>query len=249
MAPHLVLAHGFTQTARSWDTMRRHLATRLPDARCTAVDMPGHGEAGDVHTDVWGAADHLVAHGLEGVYVGYSMGGRVALHAALIHPGHVQALVLIGATPGIESDRERAERRAGDEELAGRIERDGVPSFVEWWLQNPLFAGLDPEAAMVADRCRNTPEGLASSLRLAGTGTQEPLWDRLSELTCPALLIVGEHDTKFRAIADRMATEAPTATVATIAGVGHSAHLEDPAATTAALGDWFDQLTATGPDR
>lgn len=242
MPAHLVLAHGFTQTARSWDVMRERFADRIPGVAITSVDLPGHGEADDVATDLWGSADHLVAHGLDGVYVGYSMGGRVALHAALIHPSRVRALILIGATPGIEDDRERQERRAGDEELAARIERDGVPAFVDWWLQNPLFAGLQPEAAMIADRCRNTAGGLASSLRLSGTGTQEPLWDRLPQITCPILMIVGERDAKFRAIAERMAAEATRATVVIIPEVGHSAHLEDPDTTATAIADWVAQL-------
>ncbi|MEM1333051.1 MAG: alpha/beta fold hydrolase [Actinomycetota bacterium] len=237
--PHLVLAHGFTQTARSWDVMCAHLAIRLDDATFSAVDLPGHGSAADERTDLWGAADHLVAHGLDGIYVGYSMGGRIALHAALIHPGRVQALVLIGATPGIDDPTARARRREGDEELARRVERDGVESFVEWWLQNPLFAGLDRSAAMVEDRCRNTPAGLASSLRTVGTGTQEPLWDRLAEIDCPMLLVVGEHDEKFRAIAERMTVEALDATLAVVPGCGHSAHLEAPDETAGIIASWL----------
>lgn len=239
ISPHFVLAHGFTQTARSWDTVRSLLASRMPDATYTAVDMPGHGDAGDVRGDLWAAADHLVDVGGSGVVIGYSMGGRVALHAAIARPDDVDRLVLIGATAGIESDRDRSARRAADEEIARRIERDGVPSFVDWWLQNPLFAGLDDASAQREDRCRNTVEGLTSSLRSCGTGTQEPLWDRLAGVDIPTLILVGEHDAKFRALGERLEASLPRAAMVTIDHAGHSVHLEQPAATTDAIVSWL----------
>ena len=46
------------------------------------------------------------------------------------------------------------------------------------WLDSPMFAGIGPSANGFDERLRNTGPGLASSLRLAGTGTQQPLWER-----------------------------------------------------------------------
>ncbi len=99
-----MLAHGFTQTGRSWDTVARLIADRVTDADIVAVDMPGHGSAADVRADLWQSADRLTQLGGPATYVGYSMGGRVALHAALAHPAVVERLVLIGATAGIDDD-------------------------------------------------------------------------------------------------------------------------------------------------
>ncbi len=236
----LILAHGFTQTARSWRPVEQLLEQHSidPDS-IRSVDMPGHGTATDVRADLWESADHLVSAGGSGTYVGYSMGGRVALHAALSHPDQVEQLVLIGATPGIVDDVERRARRVADEQLADHIIDVGVESFIDEWLSNPLFAGLQKESAMRKDRLRNTAVGLASSLRLAGTGTQDPLWDRLREISCPVLLVVGADDAKFRAIAKQMADQLPDASVAVIDGSGHSAHLERPTATVDALIGWL----------
>jgi 2-succinyl-6-hydroxy-2,4-cyclohexadiene-1-carboxylate synthase len=195
-----------------------------------------------VSGDLWAAADHLVAHGGRGTYIGYSMGGRVCLHAALAHPSEVQRVVLIGATPGIEDPDERHRRRAADEALADRIEAIGVDAFLAEWLTNPLFAGLSAEAADVADRRRNTALGLVSSLRTSGTGTQEPLWGRLAEIQRPVLLLVGERDAKFTAIAERMDAALPTSDLRVIRDAGHSVHLERPAATVTAILDWVDRL-------
>lgn len=236
----LTLAHGFTQTSRSWT----HIVELLADAGfdpagLDAVDLPGHGDADALRTDLWGSADHLVAAGGTGTYVGYSMGGRVALHAALAHRDSVERLVLIGATPGIADAAERRSRRVADEALAVHIEAVGVAAFIDEWLSNPLFAGLTEKTAQREDRLRNTPRGLASSLRMTGTGTQEPLWDRLSEIKCPVLLIVGTADLKFAAIADLMAQRLADATIVGIDGARHSAHLEQPETTVDALVEWL----------
>ena len=223
----MLLAHGFTQTAQSWSPVQHLLRAR------------GHGSADDVRADLWGSADHLVAAGGRTTYIGYSMGGRVGLHAALAHPDEVERLVLIGATAGIDNADARAQRRTDDELLADRIGTIGVEAFIDEWLQNPLFAGLTPNQALREDRLHNPADGLASSLRLAGTGTQAPLWDRLIEISCPVLLLVGQHDQKFRAIAERMATALPNAELRAIDDAGHSVHLEQPERIVDALVDWM----------
>lgn len=238
MTSRLVFAHGFTQTSRSWDDLRGRLA-RAGITDTVAVDLPGHGSAATIARDLWGCADHLVDTGGPGVYVGYSMGGRIALHAALAHPTAVERLVLIGATAGIDDDGERASRRDADEALAERIAAIGVTRFVDEWLASPLFAGLDEPGAQREDRRRNSASGLASSLRLAGTGTQDPLWDRLHEVEQPVLVVVGAHDDKFRRIGERMVDGLPHATLRVVDGAGHSVHLERPVATAAALVDWL----------
>ena len=234
----MLLAHGFTQTAQSWSPVQHLLRARGFDD-IKAIDLPGHGSADDVRADLWGSADHLVAAGGRTTYIGYSMGGRIGLHAALAHPHEVERLVLIGATAGIDNADARAQRRTDDELLADRIGTIGVEAFIDEWLQNPLFAGLTPNQALREDRLHNTADGLASSLRLAGTGTQAPLWDRLIEISCPVLLLVGQHDQKFRAIAERMATALPNAELRAIDDAGHSVHLEQPERIVDALVDWM----------
>jgi 2-succinyl-6-hydroxy-2,4-cyclohexadiene-1-carboxylate synthase len=171
------------------------------------------------------------------VLAGYSMGGRVALHAALARPQLVQRLVLVGASPGLASERERAERRAADEALADRIEEIGVEAFAAEWAALPLWEGQSERvrAAANADRLRNTAGGLAAALRGLGTGTLPSLWERLPELACPVTLLAGERDAKFRAIADRMAERLPQAEVVAVSGAGHAAQLERPDLVAAAL--------------
>jgi 2-succinyl-6-hydroxy-2,4-cyclohexadiene-1-carboxylate synthase len=227
----VVLVHGFTQTAASMAP----LAARLRDRgrgrfQVVRPDLPGHGGSGAVRVPMGEAARLLGEAGGGAAYLGYSLGGRVCLRLAVEQPELVRALILIGASPGLERERERAERRAADERLAVELERGGVAPFLDRWLAGPLFATLPAAAAQYEERLANSADGLAAALRLLGTGTQPPLWHRLAELPMPVLLLAGALDGKFSALATRMAaTIGSNARVELVAGAGHAAHLERPA--------------------
>jgi 2-succinyl-6-hydroxy-2,4-cyclohexadiene-1-carboxylate synthase len=200
--------------------------------------LPGHGGEGSVKRSFEEAAVALAeAVGPPaGVWVGYSMGGRFALRIALDRPELVRGLVLLGATAGLADPTDRAARVARDEQLASGLERKGLERFLTGWLTQPLLKRLPTEAAGMDERRRNTVEGLASALRCHGTGAQQPLWDRLSELRMPVLLMAGEHDESFTALAFRMAAAiGGSAEMSIVPGAGHAAHLERPAAFAALL--------------
>jgi 2-succinyl-6-hydroxy-2,4-cyclohexadiene-1-carboxylate synthase len=237
--PPVVLVHGFTQTGRSWRSVANLLAALNT---FTLIDAPGHGGSAAIHADLWEGARLLGATGGRAGYVGYSMGGRLCLHLALAQPERVERLVLIGASPGIEDPHQRALRRAADETLAQRVEAEGVAAFVDWWLSQPLFVRLPADAAGRAERLTNTSAGLASSLRLAGTGNQEPLWARLPELTMPVLIVVGELDASYADIGRRMTARiGSNAELVLIPSAGHACHLERPNAFCTVLADFLQE--------
>lgn len=241
--PRLVLAHGFTQNRQCWAGFADALAERY---ELVLVDLPGHGLSGHDDVDLWEAADLLVDIGGRATYVGYSMGGRIGLHAALRHPDSVERLAVIGATAGIDTEAERAARRDADDALAVRLLDIGLRAFLDRWLANPLFAGLPAEAACRPQRESNRPEGLAASLRACGTGTQEPLWAELAGLRQPLLAIAGSDDHKFTELGQRLVAAAGTATGSPalfhrVPG-SHAVHLEAPRAVARAISDWLDQL-------
>jgi 2-succinyl-6-hydroxy-2,4-cyclohexadiene-1-carboxylate synthase len=221
----VILLHGFTHTGHSWDPVVAAVGERY---RPVAPDIRGHGSAADrVPVTLDAVIDDVASIGPERfTLVGYSMGGRIALHAALALPGRVERLVLIGASPGIADPAERAGRREADERLADEIEGMTIEEFAERWGANPVLAG-QPEWVH-EDRLRNTPAALARALRGLGTGALPSLWDRLGELPMPVVLIVGERDQKFRAIAEQMAAAIVHAEVIVTPGNGHAVHLEAP---------------------
>ncbi|MFA5564765.1 MAG: alpha/beta fold hydrolase [Acidimicrobiia bacterium] len=235
--PRLVLVHGFTQTGRCWGEIGTQLSR---DHEVIFLDAPGHGGSSEVEVDLVEGGNLIGEAGGIGTYVGYSMGGRFVLHTALQSPHLVQGLVLVGATAGLKSKEERTARLDDDETRARRIEQIGVQAFLDEWLALPLFGGLSEAAAARSERLANTAAGLASSLRLAGTGTQQPSWDQLHTLNMPTLIIAGAHDTKFGALGERMAEAiGSNATFATVDGAGHTAHLEQPEAFMALLEPWL----------
>lgn len=235
--PRLVLVHGFSQTSAHWREVAGVLAV---DHEVVRVDAPGHGASAHLRADMVEGADLLAATGGRGTYLGYSMGGRLCLHLALARPDLVSGLVVVGATAGIDDPAERRRRIDADEGLARRLEEEGLVAFLARWLAQPLFAGLDEEAADVAARRQNTVAGLADSLRRSGTGAQEPLWTRLGELAMPVLVVAGGQDERFVALARRLAgTVGDNAEMALVAGAGHSAHLEAPPAFLELLRPWL----------
>ena len=222
----VVLVHGFTQTLASMEPLAARLRDRYQVVR---VDLPGHGGSPAPRSSFEDAAAALGEAGGRAAYLGYSLGGRLCLRLALDRPDLVRALILVGASPGLDDPAERAARRASDAELAAEIERAGVERFLDRWLAQPLFATLPAERAGRADRLTNEAANLAESLRRHGTGAQQPLWDRLPTLRAPVLLLAGAADAKFSALAGRMAAAiGPTARVALLPGAGHAAHLERP---------------------
>ncbi len=243
--PPIVLLHGFTGDASTMRVLTERLAV---DHTVVVPNLIGHGAstgpAGNYSVDAMAeqvlAALDRIGHGAPYDIVGYSMGGRVALTMACRFPGQVASLSLIGASAGLSTEDERAEREAADARLAASILADGLDAFVDSWMANPLFAtqsrlGDEFLAAARDQRLQNSPEELAKSLRGAGTGTMQPLHGLLDRCLMPIALIVGSDDSKFREIAGGLAPAMPDAEVVVIEGAGHAAHLEQPDAVVEAI--------------
>jgi len=189
-----VLVPGFTQTAASWRGVRRILEE---SCEVVTLDVP--------ERDTFAStAISLGGQGGRGVYVGYSMGGRLALHVAL-------------------------ERVAEDEARAVAVERDGVDAFLDAWLAQPLFASVPPDAPGLAERRGLSERYLAHCLRVLGTGAMEPMWDRLAELEMPIALVTGKTDAKFEKIALTMLERFRGEVVHVRLDGGHAVPLEQPA--------------------
>lgn len=193
--------------------------------------------------------DEIVAATAPGdALVGYSMGGRLALHAALREPAKLGALVLVGVSAGIEDRREREDRRRSDEALAEWMERHSIEEVVERWERQPLFQTQPDELRerQHPGRLSHDPRLLAQLLRSAGQGALEPVWDRLEGLRCPVLLTAGEQDRRYATAARRMAAEIPHARVRPIADAGHAPQLEQPVATRELLVEFLDEHLVDG---
>jgi 2-succinyl-6-hydroxy-2,4-cyclohexadiene-1-carboxylate synthase len=236
----LFLLHGFTGSSGTWSPV---LPDLVRDHHILAIDLVGHGKsaapADNARYAFCAAVDDLAAVAEEldvqrASWLGYSLGGRLALGVAIRHPQRVAALVLESATAGVRDETERTRRRASDNALASRIEQSGIESFVAEWEALPMWSSqrsLAPNvlAALRQRRLANNPVGLANSLRGMGQGAQPSLWDRLGEVRATTLLIAGAQDPKFARIAAEMQESIPDAELAIVPDAGHAVHLERPA--------------------
>jgi 2-succinyl-6-hydroxy-2,4-cyclohexadiene-1-carboxylate synthase len=235
----LVLLHGFTGSSASWSPVIHDLArTRW----VVAIDIIGHGASGaprDLSRYVFEQALRDLAEvttqfGIaRAAWLGYSMGGRLALGMAVDHPQRVSSLILVSATAGIQHEAERLQRAEADQELARRIEETGIETFVHEWERLPIWESQRTLPAEVLQfqrdiRLRNRAVGLANSLRGMGQGAQPSYWDRLDEIDVPVLLMAGALDRKFVGIAGQMGVRVAGAQLSVVPDAGHAVHLERP---------------------
>ncbi len=233
----IVALHGFTGQGADFEPLRACLP---PETSLTAPDLPGHGSRRHLRAlDQYSLPAHLgliseAASTPQVTLLGYSMGGRLALHWAIAHPERVHRLILVGASPGLATPEERDERRLGDATLAEFIRTRGLEAFFKYWHNQTFFQPMlrlpaEQLGPILERRLANDPEGLALSLENVGTGTLPSLWHRLKEIRFPVDLVSGEHDVKFTRLAHEMGAHLPKARHSLIEGAGHAVHLEKPA--------------------
>ncbi len=247
--PPLVFLHGFLGRGDDFLPIAAELQKHF---FCLLPDLPGHGEntTGNperplnfpllaerfaVLTDIFRLEEYTL--------VGYSMGGRVALYLACRFPRRVRALVVESANPGLEGERERRARLAADRQRAARMEREGMAAFLEFWYALPLFASLQRRPHLreriKTQRARNAPRWMGKIMVELSPASQPSLWDELSAMRQPTLLVSGALDSKYARLMQRMAKRMPQANLAIVEQAGHNVHLERPLAYTRRLEAWL----------
>jgi 2-succinyl-6-hydroxy-2,4-cyclohexadiene-1-carboxylate synthase len=235
----LVLLHGFTGSAAIWSLVIRDLAS---NRRVIAIDLIGHG-ATSAPVDPARYGFDQALHDLAEVtaqlgitrpsWLGYSLGGRLALGMALGYPNRVDSLILVSATAGIHDEHERHQRAEADEVMARRIEEAGIKAFVDDWERLQIW---ESQRALPDEVCRmqrdirlgNSAAGLANNLRGMGQGAQPSYWERLGDIDVPVLLMAGALDRKYVGISGQMGIRIADATLSVVPDAGHAVHLERP---------------------
>ncbi|MBD3222639.1 alpha/beta fold hydrolase [bacterium] len=244
--------HGFLGDGADWDGFRAALS--MPSLTLDAPDLPGHGRAPHPVPPHFAAWVQWICERLhmatEPVHLlGYSMGGRLALAAAMAEArtGRVASLTLLGATAGLVGRQERDARAAADAERAEALVRDGLMPFLDRWYRQPLFGPAAETVGverLVLRRRFGDPEAMADALRSAGTGAMPNLRPGLGSLRIPVLTVAGNRDEKFAALGAEIAAATPRGEFATLDGVGHALLVEAPEAC-ARLWDRFVHAHAT----
>jgi 2-succinyl-6-hydroxy-2,4-cyclohexadiene-1-carboxylate synthase len=228
---------GFMQRGSAWAPVAELLPKRYPS---TLLDHREHSFEGRLA--------EIAAEGEGAVLCGYSLGGRLAIHAALRDPARYAGLVTVGATAGIDEPGARAERALADEKIAAWMETASIEDVVAVWERQPLFA--DQSEALVEaqreGRLRHDPAELALLLRSAGQGALDPVWYELGRLELPWLALAGARDERYAAAARRIVREAANARAELVPEAGHAAQLQQPALVARLLTDFLEAAVAAG---
>lgn len=236
--PWLVFLHGFSGDSHEWRTVGQAFSAypRL------YLDLPGHGGSADIDVSDFADVCQLLKNTLNSYnilkywLVGYSLGGRVAMAYASQPRKGLCGLVVEGGHPGLQDDNQRLLRLRSDAAWAERFRCEPLAQVFADWYRQPVFASLDEHqrAALVALRSRNNGTTLAAMLLATSLGQQPDLRGALRTRDFPFHYLCGEHDDKFRAIADEL-----SATTHLINHAGHNAHRENPAAVVACLAQFL----------
>ncbi len=238
----VVLLHEGIAASRMWEPQWAAYAERY---RVVRFDMRGFGQSPPA-VGTFSLAGDLVEllEGLElgpATLIGVSLGGAIAMEAAIARPDVVSRLVLVA--PGLQGFEMSDETKAGWAEEEAALERGDVDEAVEvnlrMWVDGPSRSpdDVDPDVrSKVGEMQRRAIE---IWLEAGEEGEHRPLvegWgDRLGEITVPTLILVGELDRpEMLEIAKRLETEIPNARRETIAGTAHVPSMERP--------DEFDRL-------
>ena len=227
-APFFAL-HGFAGTPETWLAF-------VPEA--VAPLLTGHGKQPDFSSrsfeeEVARLAREARAVGTPLHLLGYSQGARLALGLLLEAPECFVDAVLVGVNPGLETDTAREERLAWEDGFIQLLHQHGLDAFVDAWENLPLFQSQKRLSEPMRERTRrarrsHTAEGLAHAFGVLGLGRMPSYWPRLAEIRVPVTLVVGELDTKFRALAERMCATMPQARLVSVPDVGHNPLVEAP---------------------
>jgi len=242
----LVLGHSFLSSGEMWAAQVGPLAER---ARVINVDHRGHGRSGQVEKpftlydmvgDFVAVLDHL---GIErAVWAGLSVGGLVALRAALTVPERVSGLILVDTHAGAEHGLTKLKYRALGVGMRLLGMRPFLPAIV------PLMFGRttrETKPGLVEDWSRRVATiHMPSLLRfLDALMTRDSVIDRLHEIEVPSVVIVGEEDVTLPpSCSSQIAAGVRDSSLVRVPGAGHLSALEQPEAVTGAMLSLLDRL-------
>lgn len=254
----ILLIHGLGSSAKGW---LRNIPDLAADHRVIAVDLPGYGMSDKGHYQyslsfyAQVLSELLTGLGVDrAVWMGHSMGGQIALVAALEHPGQVERLVLVSPA-GFEefTDGEGDWMRKA---VSPEFVKDTTIRGIAVNLKSNFYA-VPPEADfMITDRIRvrgardfeDYCYAVAENVEAMLDG---PVRDRLGEIAQPALVLFGENDRlipnaylhggRTRDIAEFGVGQMPRARLVMLPECGHFVQFEKPAETNAAVREFLQE--------
>ena len=226
--PPVIFLHGFSLDLRMWEPQIEAFAAQHTLIR---YDLRGFGKS-PLPTEEYSHVDDLAGLldqvGLEQVsLVGLSRGGGVAINFVLAYPQRVDKLVLVDTV--LDGHRWSQEQLASDDAVWAIAREAGVEAGKAAWLRHPIFATpmANPSVAAALTTMVSDYSGWHFLNRDLVTRVKPPASQRLHEITCPTLVVVGEKDLPdFQQIANTLVTAIPIARKVVLPNAGHLPNME-----------------------
>jgi 2-succinyl-6-hydroxy-2,4-cyclohexadiene-1-carboxylate synthase len=155
------------------------------------------------------------------VLAGYSLGGRLALHALAAFPGRWSAALVVSAHPGLGCVEDRLARRSSDAIWAGRARTMEWGAFLDRWNAQPFFGEAPAALRARQESLEPRREAIATAFETWSLGRQEDLRRRLGRFAGPVVWITGERDARFTGLGAEMAAVFPDFRHVVVPGAGH----------------------------
>ena len=230
--PDLVLIHGWSMHSGVWQGLLQLLSTKY---RCHLVDLPGHGKT------VWRENDFDLSQLLpslsaqlpeKAVYLGWSLGGMIALAMADRYPNKVSKLIMLASTPSfVQQDGwSCAVEKSVFEQFANQLS-DDQQHTLQRFLRLQAKGSTQPREVIkqLAEQIAEQHPPHADALK-AGLACllNWDLREQLAALTCPLQVILGEKDNLIPlSIKERLPDYQPNARIDVMMGLGHAPFISD----------------------
>ncbi|WP_094752523.1 2-succinyl-6-hydroxy-2,4-cyclohexadiene-1-carboxylate synthase [Psychromonas sp. CD1] len=235
-APTLIFLHGFLGNSHDWEPIIAHLKHHF---HCVCIDLPGHGKSivqesadGNGFTHSHRLINDVISQLKIQNYsfIGYSMGGRIALdYARTQKDKRLKRLFLESTHNGLSSSSDKEQRFIHDVQWAKRFATDPLSRTINSWYEQDIFKDLSHQEkkVMVQKRINNYGVPLAAMLLATSLGKQQDTFDFLQKTHLPIYYLFGEKDTKFKEISLNFASTKYIKRKEFI-GSGHNIHLYNP---------------------
>lgn len=216
MTRKLIALHGFFGQPDDWSVFKEDFNLLTP-----SLSQFTHG------SDLWqwsdAVNDYVSKMELKEkpVIIGYSMGGRLALHALLRRSELWSAAVIVSAHPGLFTSSEKQKRLESDHYWASRFQKDNWGSLIDDWNRQDVFR-VDRHH-FERKECDFDRNDLAKQLITGSLGNQDNLRELIINVPIPILWIVGERDQKFVDLASSLTFANPHSKILGIPNAGHRA--------------------------
>ena len=220
--------HGNFQTVNVWQPLEERMKAGFSDFEMITEDLCAKQfQSFDNWTEDFCGRVDAQANGEKSILLGYSLGGRLALHACLLIPDLWEGVILVGADPGLESEEEKKLQLDKDRSWAERLKREPLEKLADEWDAQSVFCGIRNQAPRNLGEM--DPDRLIQQFEFFSKGIQQNLAPKLAELKRPPVLFVsGEKDHKYQGIGEKLAKSTSIVKAQVIADAGHRVPWENP---------------------